>query len=94
MLRNQVRPSANPQVVAVGASHAESSAVSASAKYVRIAVTVDTYVAIGASPTATTSSMIIPGGVSEIFKCNPADKVSVLQVSTGGFASITEGMQD
>jgi hypothetical protein len=49
------------------------------------------YVDIGSGATATSGSLMIPGGGTEFFAVEPGvDKVAVLQVSAAGVASITE----
>jgi hypothetical protein len=58
---------------------------------VRVSTTEAIYVEIGTNPTATTGSLMIPGGGTEFFAVDPgSSKVAVLQVSTPGVASITE----
>jgi hypothetical protein len=94
MMRNQVHPSLNPQTVAIGVASAQSAATASGTKYVRIACTSAAYIAIGANPTATSSSMIVPANTAQIFKCNGSDKVACLQVSAGGVMSVTEAIQD
>lgn len=73
--------------VTIGAAHAESSAIYASA--VRLAATVACYVEFGSAPEADTSSMYLPANVPECFPFVPGEKVSVLQVSGGGTLYIT-----
>lgn len=58
---------------------------------VRIAVTQDTFIAIGATPSAGAQSMLIPGGGIEFIAVRAGiDKVAGLQVSTAGIVSVTE----
>jgi hypothetical protein len=57
---------------------------------VRVVASVDCYVAKGANPTATNTSMFMPAGKVEYFAIIPGEKLAFLQVSTGGFASITQ----
>ena len=56
---------------------------------VRVFVTTDAYVKVGASPTATTSDVYIPAGSVEYFSCAPTDKVSAVQVASGGTLHVT-----
>jgi hypothetical protein len=59
---------------------------------VRVATQNDTYVRpiTTTSTTATTSSMIIPGGGVEFLAVDGGQRVAFLQVSSGGWISITE----
>ena len=59
---------------------------------VRVAVQNDTYVQPTATTatTATVSSMIIPGGGVEFFAVNGGTYLAHLQVSSGGWISVTE----
>jgi hypothetical protein len=68
------------------------SAFNAKTTIVRVAVQNDTYVQPIATTatTATISSMIIPGGGVEFFAVNGGTRVAHLQVSSGGWISITE----
>jgi hypothetical protein len=59
---------------------------------VRVAVTENTYVAVGTgNVTATANSMVIPAGGVEFLAVQPSTgNVAVLQVSSAGIASITQ----
>ena len=59
---------------------------------IRVAVQNDTYVQPIAttSTTATVRSMIIPGGGVEFFAVNGGTRIAHLQVSSGGWISVTE----
>lgn len=49
------------------------------------------HVAIGKTPTATTSDMYMPHGVPEYFSINPGEKVSAIENATaGGVLHVTE----
>ena len=81
------------QTVAVGASSAASSnAVGAQTNEIRIVTTVDAYVEMNAaSPTAASTSIIVPAFTVEYFKVTPSTKVAFLRVgSTTGTARVTE----
>jgi len=79
------------QNITTSGSSQASSAVGAGTSIIRIAVNADTYVAIGANPTATTSSMLMPAGDVEFLAVTGGvTKVAVLQVSAAGVASIVE----
>ena len=76
---------------ATGAA-ATSAALSPDVKKVRIATTTAVYVAFGENPTATSADLIIGADQAEHFSIpvdTPADKVSVLAVTTAGKVSIT-----
>ncbi|HZT29502.1 MAG TPA: hypothetical protein VFA33_06445 [Bryobacteraceae bacterium] len=84
-------PAINPgttQTLAIGSSSA-ATAAPIGADVVRLVATVDCYVAIGSSPTATASSMFLPAKMAEYFVLAQTDKIAVLQVSSGGTLYIT-----
>ena len=80
------------QTVAVGASSAASSnAVGSQTNEIRIVTTVDAYVEFASSPTASSSSLIVPAFTVEYFSVTPATKVAMLRVgSTTGTSRVTE----
>lgn len=79
------------QNITTSGSSQQSSAVGSGTTIIRIAVNTDTYVAIGANPTASTGSMLMPAGDVEFLAVTAGvTKVAVLQVSAAGVASITE----
>ena len=81
------------QTVSVGSSSAATSnALNAQTREIRIVTTVDAYVEMNAaSPTATSSSIIVPAFTPEYFRVTPATKVAVLRVgSTDGTARVSE----
>ena len=79
------------QTVAVGASSAASSAVNANTREIRVIATVDAYVEISSSPTASSSSFILPAFTVEYFRVAGSDKVAVLRVgSVTGTSRVTE----
>ena len=80
------------QKISTSGSHQESSAVGANCSVVRLYCTQDVYIAIGASPVATTSTLFLPANTVEYFGCNGADKVSAIQAASGGTLYITEGL--
>ena len=67
-----------------------STAINSRTSVVRVLCTTDSYVAFGASPTATTASMIVPANQAEYFVMVGTEKVSAVQVSTGGVLHVTE----
>ena len=81
------------QTVAVGSSSAATSnAFNGQTREIRIVTTVDAYVEMNAtSPTATSSSIIVPAFTPEYFRVTPSTKVAFLRVgSTDGTARISE----
>ena len=80
------------QTVAVGASSAASNAINAQTTEIRVIATVDAYVEMNASsPTAASTSIIVPAFTVEYFKVTPSTKVAFLRVgSTTGTARVTE----
>ena len=54
---------------------------------VRVVATADCYVAIGANPTATTSSTLLVAGLPEYFSARAGEKVAV--IGTSGTLNIT-----
>jgi DNA-binding transcriptional regulator LsrR (DeoR family) len=84
-------PGTTTNIATSGSSQA-TGAVGNTTAIVRVAVTENTYVAVGVgNTTATTSSMLIPAGGVEFLAVTPAvGNVAVLQVTTAGIASITQ----
>lgn len=83
-------PGTNQNITSTGSSQ-QSNAFGDDVSLVRIYCETDTYLAMGSNPTASTSSMIIPGGGVEYLCVNPAEKVAILQVSSAGKVTITQG---
>jgi hypothetical protein len=84
-------PQNNPQSVTVGAASTASVAFGASTNYIRVVATVDTYVAIGATPVATAASIYLVAKVPEFFGVSPGQKIAALEVASGGILSVVEG---
>lgn len=59
--------------------------------FVRIVCTTDAFVAVGASPTATTAGMFVPAKCPEWFPIDPGYKVSVIRLTDSGTAYIMGG---
>lgn len=78
---------------AVAGASAQSAAVGANVSVLRLFSTTDTWIQIGANPTAlaTGASMYLPAGTVEYVGCAGGDKVAALQVSGAGTLYITEG---
>jgi len=83
-------PGVTQNIVSSGASQ-QSAVVDANTSIIRIACQQDTYVAIGSSPVANTSCMMISGGSTEFLAVEPGiTKVAILQVGSAGIVSITQ----
>jgi hypothetical protein len=57
---------------------------------IRVWLTTAGYIAIGSSPTATTSDIPMPANTPEYFVVPPGSKVSAIQASSGGNLYVTE----
>ena len=86
------------QCVGLGASQAvsfdgsvQSTAFSANTRIIRVVATTDCFIAVGANPTATTTSTYIPFGSVEYFKVAGAVKVAAIKLTSAGTLYITEG---
>ena len=89
--RNATFKPSTTQTVAAGSTSAASSAFGSETREVRIVTTVDAYVEFGSSPTASSSSLIVPAFTVEYFRVAPASKVAVIRVgSTTGTSRVTE----
>lgn len=84
------RLSTHQSVAYTGTAGTISNAVGAQTRIVRVVVTTAAYVTIGGSPTATSSDVYMPANVPDYFKINPGEKVSAIQVSSGGSLHVTE----
>jgi hypothetical protein len=84
-------PGTTVNITTSGSSQA-SGAVGNTTAIVRVAVTENTYVAVGTgNVTATANSMMIAAGGVEFLAVQPSTgNVAVLQVSAAGIASITQ----
>jgi hypothetical protein len=77
------------QAVAIGGSSTQSSAFDTAARAVRVYVSADAWVEIGANPTAVVNtSFFMPAGRVEYFQCAGSDKVAVLQGTGAGTAYV------
>ena len=80
-----LRPASDESVDGTSASASSAVINATSESIVRIASSSDINIAFGATPTATTSTMLLPAGVVEYYRVLPSEKVAVL----GGIAIIT-----
>ena len=86
------------QCVAIGAaqkinfdSSTQSTATSLNTRIVRLVCTTDCHIAIGADPTATTSSTFLPAYSVEYFKLVGGDKIAAIKATSAGALFVTEG---
>ena len=77
------------QKVSVASSSAQSAAIAAGIHHVRLVATKNCHYLIGANPTATTSSVYLPGNVIEKIRLNPGEKIAVIRSSEDGDLHIT-----
>lgn len=78
------------QVVAYTGTAGQSAALGTSTKLVRVIASSACHIKFGANPTATTSDIYLPANVAEYFGVTPGDKISAVQVASGGNLNITE----
>jgi hypothetical protein len=67
-----------------------SAAFASGIHHIRIAATTACYYKLAAAPTATSSDTYLPANVIEIIRVNPGQKISFIQVSSGGTASVSQ----
>ncbi len=74
----------------VSDTSAQTAATNASTEYIRVVADTDgVFIAFGANPTATASSIFIPANEPEIFKISPGEKVAIKGTS-GDDISVVE----
>ncbi len=73
-----------------GTAASITNATAAHTKTIRVVATTECYIAIGASPTATTSSVFMPALAIEYFEVPPSIKVSAIRVASSGTVHVTE----
>lgn len=84
------RPITSQSVSYTGTAGTISNAVGSQTRVVKLVLTTAGFVAIGASPTATTSDMFVPANETLFIAINPGEKVSAIQLSSGGTLYVTE----
>jgi hypothetical protein len=77
-------------VAYTGTAGTITNAVGAQTYKVRVVCTTAAYVLIGNSPTATSAAVYVPADTPEYFTITPGQKVSAIQVSSGGTLHVTE----
>lgn len=78
------------QTRAFTGTSAQSAVMGDNTYVVRLTASADCFVAIGANPTATTSSTFLPAGVVEYVEIFPGQRVAAIQASSAGTLYITE----
>ena len=81
---------AHQSVAYTGTAGTIANATANHAQWVRVLCTTDAYLAIAASPTATTADMYVTALTPEYFRVNGAVKVSAVQVAAAGTLHVTE----
>lgn len=84
------KPGATQVKAYTGTAGTIDNAISSGITVVRVWLTTAGYIAIGASPTATTSDIPMPANTPEYFVVPQGSKVSAIQASSGGTLSVTE----
>lgn len=78
------------QVVAYTGTPGLSAATGSTINVVRIVLATAGFVAFGSAPTAGTSDLFLPALWPEYFIISPGNKISIVQLSSGGNAYIGE----
>jgi hypothetical protein len=77
-------------VAYTGTAGTIATAIGTGVNKVRVIVTTAAYVKIAVAPTATTADAYLAAGAAEYFTCAPGEKVSAVQVASGGSLFVTE----
>ncbi len=77
-------------VAYTGTAGTIATAIGAGVQKVRVIVTTAAYIKIAKDPTATTSDTYMAAGAAEYFTCAEGEKVSAVQVASGGTLQVTE----
>lgn len=77
-------------VAYTGTAGAISNAVGSQTYAVLLVATTDCYIVFGKTPTATTADTMIPANTALVFRIRPGEKVSAVQVSSGGTLYVSE----
>ena len=85
-----IRPGTHQKVAYTGTAGV-SAAVGLNTTIVRIVVTTAAYYKVGAAPEATTADVYLAADTIEYTSIRPGEKVSAIQVSSGGNLHVTEG---
>ncbi len=84
------RLGSHQSVAYTGTAGTIATAIMTGIQKVRVVVTTAAYIKIGVGPTATSSDVYLPADSVEYFSVNPGEKVSAIQVASGGTLHVTE----
>lgn len=84
------RPGTHQSVAYTGTAGTIANAVGAHTTCVRVVCSTEAYISFGVAPTATANDIYMPAGTPEYFVITPGEKVSAIQVDTGGTLTVTE----
>lgn len=84
------KPGASQVKAYTGTAGTVDNAISDGITVIRVWLSTAGYIAIGASPTATTSDIPMPANTPEYFVVPPGSKVSAIQSASGGNLHVTE----
>lgn len=84
------KPGVTQVVAYTGTAGTITNPIANGVQVIRVVLTTAGHIAIGASPTATTSDIYMPAGLPEYFVVPPSCKVSAIQVASGGNLHVTE----
>lgn len=78
--------------VTIGAASAQSAAVNAATRFVRLKADADCYVNFGPNPTAVAGNVMLSAGDTEYFAVDVGQswKVAVIQKTAGGLLNVSE----
>lgn len=89
-LGSPFRPGATQTKAYTGTAGTIDNAIGEGINVIRVWLSTAGYIAIGSSPTATTSDIPMPANTPEYFIVPPGSKVSAIQASSGGTLHVTE----
>ena len=90
MYETNYRPSTSQSKAYTGTSAAVDNAFGANIHVIRVVVTTDAFVAVGTSPTATTSDMFLVAFAPEYFTVTEGQKIAAVRSSVSGTMYVTE----
>ncbi len=85
-----IRLGTHQSVAYTGTAGTIPTAINAGVAKIRLIVTTAAFIKIGNTPTATSTDVYIPADSPEYFTITPGQKVSAVQLTTGGTLHVTE----
>ncbi len=79
------------QKITTSGTSQQASSFAAKTSILRLFSTTDCYIAVGDNPTASSSSLFLPGGIVEYFGISSGQKLAAIQSSGAGVLYISEG---